>query len=120
MKVVRDDTRAAIILEWTFGKTPNQPYSGFVIVDGTRPVAAFIINEWNGGSLHLTATAKARSAFLPCSRNAPPPTSPRAGAGGMTREQAERLLGSLGDLERLERQNRRREQVQRERKGKDW
>ena len=59
MKVVRDDTRAAVILEWTFGKLPNQPYSGFVIIDGVRPVAAFMVNEWNGGSLHLTATAKA-------------------------------------------------------------
>lgn len=52
-----------------------------------------------------------------------PPPSPKpqgGGAPGMTREQAERLLGSLGDLERLERQNRRRAQVQQERKGKDW
>ncbi len=32
----------------------------------------------------------------------------------MTHAQAERLLGSLGDLERLEQQNRR------EKKGKDW
>jgi Ca-activated chloride channel family protein len=38
----------------------------------------------------------------------------------MTRDEAERLLGSLGDLERLEQQNRRRTHVQRERKGKDW
>jgi Ca-activated chloride channel family protein len=38
----------------------------------------------------------------------------------MTKDQAERLLGSLGDLERLEQQNRRRTRVQRERKGKDW
>lgn len=38
----------------------------------------------------------------------------------MTRDEAERLLGSLGDLERLEQQNRRRTRVQRERKGKDW
>jgi hypothetical protein len=38
----------------------------------------------------------------------------------MTKEQAERLLGSLGDLERLEQQNRRRTRVQQERKGKDW
>lgn len=38
----------------------------------------------------------------------------------MTKEQAERLLGSLGDLERLEKQNQRRSRVQREKKGKDW
>ena len=38
----------------------------------------------------------------------------------MTREQAERLLGSLGDLERLEQQNKRRSRVQREKRGKDW
>ena len=38
----------------------------------------------------------------------------------MTREQAERLLGSLGDLERLEQQNKRRARVERERRGKDW
>ena len=38
----------------------------------------------------------------------------------MTKEQAERLLGSLGDLERLEKQNKRQSRVQRERRGKDW
>ena len=38
----------------------------------------------------------------------------------MTKDQAERLLGSLGDLERLEQQNKRRSRVQREKKGKDW
>src|SRR5439155_15152773 len=38
----------------------------------------------------------------------------------MTQEQAERLLGSLGDLERLEQQNKRRSRVQREKRGKDW
>ncbi|MEY4375371.1 MAG: hypothetical protein RL760_1538, partial [Candidatus Eisenbacteria bacterium] len=52
---------------------------------------------------------------------APPRPQPQGGGtSGMSREQAERLLGSLGDLERLERQNRRRAQVQREKKGKDW
>jgi len=52
---------------------------------------------------------------------APPRPQPQGGgAPGMSREQAERLLGSLGDLERIERQNRRRAQVQREKKGKDW
>jgi hypothetical protein len=38
----------------------------------------------------------------------------------MTREQAERLLGSLSDLERVERMNARRTQAQRERRGRDW
>lgn len=38
----------------------------------------------------------------------------------MTKDQAERLLGSLGDLERLEKQNQRRSRVQREKQGKDW
>lgn len=56
----------------------------------------------------------------PAQPTAPRPQPQGGGAPGMTREQAERLLGSLGDLERLERQNRRRAQVQRERKGKDW
>ncbi len=48
-----------------------------------------------------------------------PPPAPGA-QQPMTKEQAERLLGSLGDLERLEQQNRRRTRVQQERKGKDW
>jgi len=38
----------------------------------------------------------------------------------MTREQAEQLLGSLGDLERIERQDKRRSQMRREKQGKDW
>ncbi len=38
----------------------------------------------------------------------------------MTRQQAEQLLSSLGDLERIERQERRRSQVRREKPGKDW
>ncbi len=38
----------------------------------------------------------------------------------MTKSQAEQLLGSLGDLERIEKQERRRSRVQREKHGKDW
>jgi len=58
-------------------------------------------------------------------QNAPAPTAesqaPPAGPQQpMTRDQAERLLGSLGDLERLEQQNRRRTHLQREKKVKDW
>jgi tetratricopeptide (TPR) repeat protein len=63
-----------------------------------------------------------------------PPPTPQSGAGSpppqpapsggraqrMTREQAERLLGSLSDLERVERMNARRTQAQRERRGRDW
>lgn len=52
-----------------------------------------------------------------------PPPQPAPGGGRaqrMTREQAERLLGSLSDLERVERMNARRTQAQRERRGRDW
>jgi Ca-activated chloride channel family protein len=48
---------------------------------------------------------------------------PRAGSGpmaGMTPQQAEQLLGSLQELERLERQRARRTKASSERKGKDW
>ena len=38
----------------------------------------------------------------------------------MSRQQAEQLLGSLGDLERIEKQERRRHKAMREKKGKDW
>ena len=38
----------------------------------------------------------------------------------MSRKQAEELLGSLGDLERLEQRGRRREGTPREKRGKDW
>jgi hypothetical protein len=38
----------------------------------------------------------------------------------MTREQAEQLLGSLQELERLQKQQARRTKVMTERKGKDW
>ena len=64
--------------------------------------------------------------------NAPPgPQSPQGGApeeqprapdghGGMDRQQAERLLGALQDLERLDQQRRRQVRATRERKGRDW
>jgi len=49
------------------------------------------------------------------------PPEPRPGqAQGMSREQADRLLGSLRELERSERQRMRRGPAQRERRGKDW
>jgi Ca-activated chloride channel family protein len=51
------------------------------------------------------------------STSAPPP--PRQGEG-LTRAQAERLLGSLEELERLEQQRSNRVRVMRERRGKDW
>ncbi len=51
-------------------------------------------------------------------QQAPPPSA--GGAPGMTREQAEKLLGSLSELERLERQRARQSRSVRERKGKDW
>ncbi len=38
----------------------------------------------------------------------------------MTRQQAEQLLGSLGDLERIEKQERRRSKAMKEKRGKDW
>jgi Ca-activated chloride channel family protein len=38
----------------------------------------------------------------------------------MTRQQAEQRHSSLGDLERIERQERRRSQVRREKRGRDW
>jgi Ca-activated chloride channel homolog len=52
----------------------------------------------------------------------PPPQMappPRAGQG-LDRQQAEQLLGSLQELERLEQQRMRRVRVMRERRGKDW
>ncbi len=63
----------------------------------------------------------------PSPQGAPPPGAPQnppppsqGGAPGMTREQAEKLLGSLEELERMERQRARQARVTRERKGKDW
>ena len=38
----------------------------------------------------------------------------------MTKDQAERLLGSLGDLERLERKRQQANQAQKQKRGKDW
>jgi Ca-activated chloride channel homolog len=60
----------------------------------------------------------------PAGQNSQSPPSETPPAPGMqqpmTKDQAERLLGSLGDLERLEQQNKRRSRTQREKKGKDW
>jgi len=50
----------------------------------------------------------------------PPPRSGSGALGGMSREQAEQLLGSLQELERLEKQRARMNRVTQERKGKDW
>jgi Ca-activated chloride channel homolog len=49
-----------------------------------------------------------------------PPQSTGGSTAGMTPQQAEQLLGSLQELERLERQRARRTKVTGERKGKDW
>jgi Ca-activated chloride channel family protein len=49
-----------------------------------------------------------------------PPQSTGGSTTGMTPQQAEQLLGSLQELERLERQRARRTKVMNERKGKDW
>jgi Ca-activated chloride channel family protein len=53
------------------------------------------------------------------SQPAPAPDAPGM-QQPMTRQQAERLLGSLGDLERVERQERRRNKAVKEKRGKDW
>jgi len=51
----------------------------------------------------------------------PPPSGPPPQVGrGLDRRQAEQLLGSLQELERLEQQRMRRVRVMRERRGKDW
>lgn len=50
---------------------------------------------------------------------APSPAAPGV-RQPMSRDQAEQLLGSLGDLERAEKQDRRRSKVSRERRGRDW
>jgi Ca-activated chloride channel family protein len=52
--------------------------------------------------------------------NAQPQSAQPGGAPGMTKEQAEKLLGSLEELERLEKQKAKQVHVMRERKGKDW
>ena len=49
-----------------------------------------------------------------------PPQSSGGSTAGMTPQQAEQLLGSLRELERLERQRARPAKVTSERKGKDW
>jgi Ca-activated chloride channel family protein len=49
-----------------------------------------------------------------------PPSPTMQRSGRMDREQAERLLGALQDLERLEQQRRRQVRVTRERRGRDW
>ena len=49
-----------------------------------------------------------------------PQASPLPGPRGMDRRTAEQLLGSLGELERLEQQRLRKVRVVRERRGKDW
>jgi Ca-activated chloride channel family protein len=49
----------------------------------------------------------------------PPPPPPEMGRG-LDRAQAEQLLGSLQELERLEQQRLRRVRVMRERRGRDW
>jgi Ca-activated chloride channel family protein len=57
------------------------------------------------------------------SAQSPPQGQPQSVPGtapGMTREQAERLLGSLDELERLEKRRSRQVRAMRERKGKDW
>ncbi|HET9328603.1 MAG TPA: VWA domain-containing protein [Candidatus Eisenbacteria bacterium] len=52
----------------------------------------------------------------PPPQGGPPPQFGR----GLDRQQAEQLLGSLHELERLEQQRMRRVRVMRERRGKDW
>ena len=57
----------------------------------------------------------------PNSTSRPMQTPPAPGMQQpMTQQQAEDLLGSLTDLERLEKQNQRRGRAQRERRGRDW
>ncbi len=51
----------------------------------------------------------------------PPQAPPPPGSGqGMDRAQAERLLGALEDLQRLERQRHQKVRVMQEKRGKDW
>jgi tetratricopeptide (TPR) repeat protein len=53
----------------------------------------------------------------PAPQSAPEPPRPER---GMTRDQADRILGSLEQLERLEQQRVRQVRVMRERRGRDW
>lgn len=50
----------------------------------------------------------------------PEPQPQGGGSPGMTKQQAERLLGSLQELERLEKQHAKRARTMQERRGKDW
>jgi Ca-activated chloride channel family protein len=51
---------------------------------------------------------------------APPPPPPGSGPSRMSRAQAERMLGALEDLQRLEAQQRRQNREVRKRPGRDW
>jgi Ca-activated chloride channel family protein len=51
------------------------------------------------------------------SQSGPPP---QGGAGGMTRAQADQLLGALQEVERSERQRQQKLRVMRQKRGKDW
>jgi Ca-activated chloride channel family protein len=51
------------------------------------------------------------------SQNGPPP---QGGAGGMTRAQADQLLGALQEVERSERLRQQKLRVMRQKRGKDW
>ena len=56
----------------------------------------------------------------PPQAGAPQPPNAPGTPSGMSRQQAEQLLGSLQELERLEKQRAKRSHVTAERKGKDW
>ena len=75
-----------------------------------------------------TPSAQSPSAGQQPQPGSPPPSAPQgqsppppAGAPQqMSRQQAERLLGSLSELERAEQQQRRRVRAVREKRGRDW
>jgi len=56
----------------------------------------------------------------PQSGGAPRPAPGTAGEQGMTREQAQQLLGALEEMQRSERQRQQKVRVLRDRRGKDW
>jgi len=56
----------------------------------------------------------------PSAGNAPQQQSPQSGQQGMTREQAQQLLGALEEMERAESQRQHKVRVLRDRHGKDW
>ena len=56
----------------------------------------------------------------PQAGTSPAGTPPPRGSGGMTRAQADQLLGALKEAERSERQRQQRMRVMREKRGKDW